>query len=241
MIIIELDRTDSTNNYAAKLKPQPELPFIVRANFQNKGRGQGNNKWESEKDKNLLFSIVFEPKHIPAGKNFFVSKFIALRLLDLIRIYEVSAVIKWPNDILVQGKKLAGILIENTISGNQIKRCIAGVGLNINQGFSFENLNAVSMNELTGKHFDISALFYEFIEIFKTKEFQLKEEYLQQINQDYFRNLYKFNQTGLFKNQQGQFAARICDVQDDGQIVLENQKGELEKFSFGEIEFLLAE
>ena len=241
MTIIELDEIDSTNNYAAKLKPQPELPFIVRTNFQNRGRGQGDHQWESEKDKNLLFSIVFEPKHIPVEKIFFVSKFISLCLVDLIDKYGASAVIKWPNDILVEGKKIAGILIENTITGKQVKRCIAGVGLNINQDFSINNLNAVSLKELTDKEFDISTLFHEFIEIFKSKEFLLEENYLQQINQEYFKKLYKFNQVGLFKNQQGQFKAIINNVQDDGQIVLENQSCELEKFSFGEIEYLLPE
>lgn len=241
MTIIELDRTDSTNNYAAKLKPQPELPFIVRADFQDKGRGQGEHQWESERGKNLLFSIVFEPKFITAEKNFFVSKFIALCLLDLIKNYETSAVIKWPNDILIEGKKIAGILIENTISGNRIKRCIAGVGLNINQGFSYKKLNAISLSELSRKDFDISGLFHEFIEIFMTKEYLLEENHLQQINQDYFRNLYKFNQSGLFKNQQGQFEARICDVQDDGKIVLESKAGKFEKYSFGELEYLFSE
>jgi len=240
MKIIELERTNSSNTFAAKLDPQPEMPFIVRTNFQEKGRGQGDHSWESEPNKNLLFSIVFEPKQVPISKNFFVSKFIAVCLREFISRYESDAIIKWPNDILVRDKKIAGILIENTILGESIKRSIAGIGVNINEGIESKNLNAISLKDLTANDFDISELLKEFIEIFREKSSLLCEAGFQKINEQYFNYLYKWKQKSFFRSQESGFEAEILDVLDDGQMVLKLESGELKNFSFGEIEYLFA-
>lgn len=241
MKIIELDRTISTNTYAAKLDPQPEMPFIVRANFQEKGRGQGDHSWESEANKNLLFSIVFEPKQIPVDKNFFVSKFIAICLLEFIRKYEPHAIIKWPNDILVNEKKIAGILIENTILSSSINRSIAGIGVNINEEIGLKNSKAISLKDLTANDFDISELLKEFIDVFISKSSLLSESGLKKINGEYLDNLFHLKQNSCFKSGDSSFEAMITDVQDDGQIVLKLESGELKRYSFGEIEYLFAE
>ncbi|MCF8380508.1 MAG: biotin--[acetyl-CoA-carboxylase] ligase [Bacteroidales bacterium] len=240
MTIIELESTHSTNTYAAKLAPQPDMPYIIRADFQDLGRGQGDHSWESEPKKNLLFSIVFEPKHIPVDKNFFVSKFIAFCLMETIRKYNAPAMIKWPNDILVKGRKIAGILIENTIYGNSIKRCISGIGLNINQDIANKEFNAISLKEITGKEQNISVVLNDFIDVFNKNYYLLNKEGFQFINKVYFNNLFKFNQSALFMSRGSQFEAKIIDVRDDGHLVLQKSSGKLESFSFGEIEYLFS-
>jgi len=238
MTIIELDICHSTNSYAAKLTPQPEMPYVITTGFQEKGRGQGEHCWESEPNKNLLFSIVFEPKNIPIEKNFFLSKFISICLLELAQKYEPSAIIKWPNDILVKDKKMAGILIENSIYGSVMKRCIAGIGLNINENMTGKNLKAVSLKDMTGNDYNVSEILSEFIQIFKTKSSLFNEDGFQEINKQYFRNLYRWDKPGLFKDHKTSFEASIHDVRDDGQIVLKIKSGELKMYSFGQIEYL---
>ena len=110
MNIIHLTSIDSTNNFAANHKDRPEFPYIVQTDYQLMGRGQGSNSWLSDKDKNLLFSIIFDSKTIPVEKSFFVSKFIAVCLFELVNKYTDDVLIKWPNDILIGTKKIAGIL-----------------------------------------------------------------------------------------------------------------------------------
>ncbi len=239
MKIIELKTCDSTNNFAGNLQRKQKLPYIVRTDYQIRGRGQAKNSWISDKGKNLLFSIVFDSKSVPIEKNFFISKFIAICLLELIKKYTCAAVIKWPNDILVGTKKIAGILIENTITGNRFDKSIAGIGLNVNQLFQDNELNATSLFEVSGKEFDISSLLEEFIEIFEKKIEVLIEEKFDRINREYFAFLYKYREYHSFRQAEHKFMAKIIDIQDDGLMVLENESCNLKKFSFGEIEFLI--
>ncbi len=239
MKIVELKTCESTNNFAADLQRKQKLPFVVRTDYQSQGRGQAQNIWISDKEKNLLFSIVFDSKSVPIEKNFFISKFIAISLLELIMQYTNEAVIKWPNDILVGTKKIAGILIENTILGNNFDKSIAGIGLNVNQLFEDTKLNATSLFELCGKEFDISSLLDEFIEIFDKKIEMLTEKKFDMINREYFAFLYKYREYHLFCQAEHQFLAKIIDIQDDGLMVLEKESGNLEKFSFGEIDFII--
>ena len=239
MKIIQLKTVDSTNTFAANLKNQQKLPYIVQSDYQNQGRGQGQNSWISEEGKNLLFSIIFDSKFVPVDKNFFISKFIAVCLHELLQKYNKDAVIKWPNDILIGTKMIAGILIENTIFGNQFSKSIAGIGLNVNQIFVDESLTATSLRELSGNKYDISGLLGEFVEIFEKNTAFLKEENFDTLNRKYFDSLFKYREIHSFLKNGVQFNAKILDVQDDGLIVLEHESGNLERFSFGEIDFLI--
>ncbi len=85
------------------------------------------------KGKNLILSLVLYPDFLPLEKNFLLSKTISLGIVNYLHAKTNHIKIKWPNDIYFQDKKIAGILIENSIKGSNINRSIIGIGLNLNQ------------------------------------------------------------------------------------------------------------
>jgi len=153
---IYLDRVDSTNDWCRRNLSELQLPACVVADFQEKGKGQYGREWMSNRGENLLCSLVFKPAGLEAFQGFHVSKVLAVSLAEMLQTFIPDVKIKWPNDILVSRRKIAGILIENSISGAFLKHSVAGTGLNLNQkefpDFS-DALEATSLNKETGKFF----------------------------------------------------------------------------------------
>jgi BirA family biotin operon repressor/biotin-[acetyl-CoA-carboxylase] ligase len=167
MQIIKLDATESTNTYLKELLQQKEVVdfTIITTQNQTLGRGQLNAKWESEPYKNLAISLLKKDIDLPIGKLFLVSMQVSLAIIDALNELEIPNLsIKWPNDILSGNHKIGGILIENIISGSQIKRSIIGFGLNINQT-AFKNApHASSLKMIVGQEFNLDSVFYALIE-----------------------------------------------------------------------------
>ncbi|HYQ56854.1 MAG TPA: biotin--[acetyl-CoA-carboxylase] ligase, partial [Draconibacterium sp.] len=123
--IILLSEVDSTNNYAKQLVAEKaHSGTVVLAQYQKNGRGQVGNFWESEAGKNLLFSLILYPAFLDAGKQFYISKVVSLALVEVLNECIIDVKIKWPNDIYVGDKKIAGILIENTMKGNKLESSV---------------------------------------------------------------------------------------------------------------------
>jgi len=132
--IINISDVDSTNEYVLSLKERKIFKegLVVVSDFQKKGRGQRGNLWESEKGKNLIISIVIEPG-ISIKNQFDINKITCVAVRDFLFSLGVKSKIKWPNDILVNKNKIAGILIHNLISKGKIGYSVIGIGLNVNQ------------------------------------------------------------------------------------------------------------
>ena len=132
-----VETTDSTNlllNEIIEKNGEKKLPdfYCVVADYQTAGRGQGNKTWQSAKGENLLVSFYFQPAISPS-EQFYFNYFFALTIRKTISKYTNNVKIKKPNDIWVDDKKIAGILIEHHIQGEKLKYTIAGIGININQ------------------------------------------------------------------------------------------------------------
>ena len=137
----------------------------LRAVTQTAGRGQRGNTWEAQPGKNLTFSILLRPGGILPKHHFLVSEAIAIAVASFVANLigdkatdKVS--IKWPNDIYYGDRKIAGILIENTLGmSGQILQCVAGIGININQAsFSSAVPNPVSVRQIIGCDLDLESL-----------------------------------------------------------------------------------
>ena len=128
--VIELSEIDSTNNYAMQLANggMAEHGTVVITNYQTKGKGQQGNQWSSEPGSNLLFSIILDTSHDDIQSQFLLNAAFCSGIAHmLMEHFELSATsIKWPNDIFIHKKKIAGILIENLIRGQQWQFAIAG-------------------------------------------------------------------------------------------------------------------
>ena len=139
--IFRLDKVDSTNNFAANLIEEQlcRNGALILADTQTAGKGQRGSLWESEPGKNLLCSYVYFPDNLSVDFLQELNICLSISLIKCLKYFEIDAEIKWPNDILVDGKKISGILIENNVRAGKVKSMIFGIGLNINQQ-SFLNL-----------------------------------------------------------------------------------------------------
>jgi len=147
-------QTESTNALCWDMNREKALPegFVVYTDFQSAGKGQPGNSWESAEGKNLLFSMVLHPLHVPMNELFILSELVSVAIKRALDMYSPDITVKWPNDIYTGDKKLAGILIENSLQGTKIKTVVVGIGLNVNQKeFVSDAPNPVSLMQIIGK------------------------------------------------------------------------------------------
>lgn len=235
------DNLSSTNLYAAALLKKGKLRegTIVRTNFQTSGRGQMGNSWESETGKNLLISVILYPASIKADQQFILSKVVSLGICDFISSFLPEVFIKWPNDIYVSNDKIAGILIENSLIGNEIESCIAGIGLNINQEHFVSGApNPTSLKILTGKEYDLDECLNSLAIALDIRYKQLLLGNIDEIDRDYISSLYRNSQWYNFSDCMGVFEGRITGVASTGRLQLEDRKGRIREYGFKDVDFL---
>jgi BirA family transcriptional regulator, biotin operon repressor / biotin---[acetyl-CoA-carboxylase] ligase len=232
----------STNSFAQQLVAQntPAEGTVIQAAQQTEGRGQLGAKWESNTGQNIMLSIILRPTFIAISSQFLLNQAIALGLIDFLNNYIESGVqLKWPNDILVHGKKISGILIENTIQTSRISSSIVGIGININQ-VDFENLpQATSLQRETGKQYDLSEIRTKLLDCIEARYLQARAGRKQQIQTDYIASLYRFCEDACYERcaTNTVFWGRIIGISQDGRLELLHQHG-VEFFSLKEIKFL---
>lgn len=235
--IIHIDETDSTNRWLAEHRTEGQSPCVVVADYQTAGRGCGTNKWESERGKNLLFSMLIHPTEIAINKQFMVSMAVANSIAAVVAKYVTSQAVsvKWPNDIYVGDKKICGILIENRLQGGVIKDSIIGVGLNVNQlCFVSDAPNPVSMANITGRQFDREQLLQELLEAF-----QQEWADLERVHERYLQQLYRRKGFFRYRDAYGECTAEIVTVEADGHLVLQDVDGRTNRYAFKEIQFVI--
>jgi BirA family biotin operon repressor/biotin-[acetyl-CoA-carboxylase] ligase len=238
--IFKIAVVDSTNSYASKLPTGVPEGSVVWALDQTKGRGQGNNKWESEPGKNLTFSLILYPTFLLAEDQFYLSKVISLAIVDFIALFTDNVSIKWPNDIYVGDKKIAGILIENSIEGERIIQSVAGVGVNINQQkFSAYVPNPLSLNQLTGNEYDLKEMLYIILDLVRYRYGLLKEKKFEIINENYHHGLYRINQMATYVANGKSFKGKIVEVEANGTLIIYDENKKIRKFLHKEVEYVL--
>ena len=229
--IVHIDETDSTNRWLREQGGEENM--VVWADYQTAGRGCGTNHWESERGKNLTFSMLLHPHDVPAQKQFHISMAISLALCKALGQHIGDLSIKWPNDIYWRDGKIGGILIEVTLQGNKVKDCIIGIGLNINQRvFRSDAPNPVSMWQICEQETDCEQLLQEILQAF--------QEYMGKSNKDEYQSmLYRRKGFHPYADKDGAFMAEIIDVEDDGHLLLRDDNGQLRRYAFKEVTFVI--
>ena len=127
--VVFLPQCHSTNDHLAQLARDSKEPegLTLYADQQSDGKGQRGNVWVSEPGKNILLSILLRPKFLLLQKQHYLNLITGLALIDVLNQEASDVVLKWPNDVYVGEKKIAGILIENNSRGNAIESSIIGV------------------------------------------------------------------------------------------------------------------
>jgi BirA family biotin operon repressor/biotin-[acetyl-CoA-carboxylase] ligase len=231
----------STNTEASQLLRSGEYTegTVIYADHQSAGKGQQGNRWESEKGKNLLFSVILSPQSISPEDQFLISMSFSLGICDFLDNHIRGAKIKWPNDIYINDDKIAGILIENSLTGSIIENSIAGIGLNINQeDFGLILPRPVSLKMATGKEFDINICLKELLNELDIRYKQLLYGDRVLIRSDYLSRLYRFMEWHSFESAGSVFTGRITDVLISGIIRIEEKEGRMREFFFKEFSYL---
>ena len=239
--IFYIPECDSTNQVLKELdKKEPQAEgTVVYTDFQTAGKGQKGNVWESEREQNLLFSMILHPRSIPVNEQFIISQITALAVRDTLSEYVENITVKWPNDIYWNSRKICGMLIENILDENGISSSILGVGVNVNQKIFSGNLrgNPVSLNIITGECYDRLEVLKQIRKRLLLNYEQLRMGESDKIISDYKKNLFT---TGKFRDTKTNelFDADIIDVELNGQLILKDSCGCRRSYMFKEVEFI---
>ena len=151
--------------------------------------------------------------------------------------------IKWPNDIYWKDKKIAGILIENDLTGSQISQSIIGIGININQEeFHSSAPNPVSLRQITKKETDrmevLNSVLEHIIDLYSRIE-NRETDIITKIQEYYLKAQYRKEGYHPYCDAKGEFTAKLIRVEPDGHLILKDKNGSLRKYAFKEVKYLL--
>lgn len=237
--IIRLKEIDSTNCFLREYKEEGEEDMLIAvADFQTAGKGQGTHTWESEKGKNLLFSIKVHPHWVPVRQQFLLSMAEALALKDALDTYVDGITLKWPNDVYWNDKKISGTLIETTVDSKGIKTCIFGTGINVNQvEFSSDAPNPVSLCQILGHEVDRDELLQKIVDAFEQYYELLRRADYMDVSGIYHLALYRRKGFHRYEDADGEFEGALVEVEDDGHLILHDKQGVMRSYAFGEVKF----
>lgn len=224
----------STNAYAIELlaKSKPLDGLVITTDDQYAGEGQFGSKWVSESGQNCTFSLILYPDFLPAVDAFLLNMCVSLGLQEALAaiVKDQTVQIKWPNDILLNGKKISGILIQNTVRGKFLEHAVIGIGINVNQTH-FENLpGAGSLRKTTGKYYDRKTVLQNVLQSMEAHYIQLKNspdthQLYESWKANYMKHLYLYKKwhTYSIKNK-GTLTAQIIDIDHHGRVILEDDQ-----------------
>jgi len=201
-MIIRVKTVDSTNRLLKELteagmadsQKTLEEGTILIAEMQTAGRGQKGRSWEASPGQNITCSLLLYPNFLSLKQHFLLSEIVALGVKDALDSFTPHLSpfsIKWPNDIYYENRKIAGILIENSLMQEQITQSIVGIGLNVNQEvFTSDAPNPVSLKQLLGKSVCLDEVLEVMLRQIMHWYQQLKDGQFDAISTAYYDALY---------------------------------------------------
>ncbi len=235
-----IDFTTSTNDDARGV--EYDHMDVVWAENQSAGRGQRGHTWHSNEGVNLTFSTVLKPSFLTAVEQFLLSEVVALSLVDTLADYGVECRIKWTNDIYAGDRKIAGVLIEQSLSGDRIARTIVGVGLNVNQReFPADLPNPTSIVVERGVECERREVLDAFLQHLDKWYSRLESGEREVVESAYNARLYRRDEFHTYALPSGErFEAAIRGVRATGHLCLEHCDGTFGDYAFKEVEFVIA-
>lgn len=254
---INLDRVDSTNAYAwQQLAAGASEGTVVNAYEQYAGRGQRSNTWEAAPGLNITLSVILRPTFLLHYDIFMLNKIVSLavaRTLDIILQQQqekplISQValqvdIKWPNDVLACGKKIAGLLLQNQLGSTHVEGTVVGVGININQTMFHPELQTklTSLGLLLNKSIELDPVVETLMTCLQEEYERLRAGAYDAIDRAYLARLYRYQEWALYKSAYNTFRGMIVGVTKDGKLAVQRADAatnNLQYFNFKEIVFL---
>ena len=232
------EEADSTNSALLdKLNKYTINGTVFFTEKQLKGRGRKNRHWYSAKELNLLFSILLSNKKYitenPVLLNFAASLAVGNALENL---YQLKVELKWPNDVLINGKKLCGILIESTSEGNKIERLVIGLGINVNQTMfqGSYSIPPTSVRLEINENADRERLLAEVLNNFEALLLVLIES-PENILKDWKQRCNMIgDKISITEGEEVKYGI-FEDVDENGFLLLKDNNGRIEKIHYGDV------
>ncbi len=241
IIRIHLEQTDSTNRYLhAYHGEEGRLMTVVTADYQTAGRGQGTNRWESEAGQNLTFSVKTRPQGVPPLRQFIMLEAGSMALKAALAPYTDDILVKWPNDIYWHDRKLSGTLSECAVSGQAIRSCILGTGLNVNQRrFVSDAPNPVSLFQITGHPIDREQLLQDILRHMAHYLALVDDGQYATIDREYHEALYRIGEWHRYADSGGEYDGRIDGITPQGRLCVTDRQGHTKEYAFKEVKFII--
>ncbi|MFM7217461.1 MAG: biotin--[acetyl-CoA-carboxylase] ligase [Bacteroidota bacterium] len=238
---LRFEELASTNDYLAAAQRNGKLPegSVVTTLYQHGGKGQAGNRWHSQTGANLLCSFLFYPSSLSADRVFHLQLFASLAVCETVTILSgAEATVKWPNDVYLHDRKVAGILPENVVLSNAVRQSIIGIGLNVNQvDFPSDIPIPVSIAQVKGQMSPLDDVLHILCN-------QLEKRYLQLQRGDhaglldvYLNRLYRKGEWARYESAGEEFEGRIKGIDAIGRLVIEYKNGTEKPFAFREVAY----
>ncbi len=239
--LLVLDETDSTNDEASRqLGAGRPTPFAILARRQTNGRGRLGRAWHSEANGNLYLSVAFRPRVAPERMGAF-TLWMGLNLCELLANFaRVNPGLKWPNDILFDGRKAGGMLTEARIDADHIRDLVFGLGLNINSpaGGWPDDLarRAISLAEVTGAPLDFNRLAAALLgRILLAYQRFIDGDYTKTFADLWHRYDVLRGRTVALLEGGRRHAGTVAGLDDEGALLLRDERGRTQRFRAGEV------
>ena len=242
MHIIKVNATESTNSLAREWfnTNKNDSPICIIASDQTSGRGQRGATWVSNAGENLTFSIIYPKPSVEISDQFLISAAVGLQILRALKQLKINNLkLKWPNDIMADGYKIGGVLIENILQNNVISASIIGVGLNVNQVHFPELPKAASLKNLTGTIYSTEEVLSLILEQFEKMMFSSDNSFFENVLKDYEASLFRRKKASTFQLKDGSLLIGIIlGVTPSGLLRLKVEDEEIRTFDLKELKLL---
>jgi BirA family biotin operon repressor/biotin-[acetyl-CoA-carboxylase] ligase len=236
-----LDEVDSTNDEAVReLTAGRPTPFVVLAQKQTRGRGRFGRTWHSEANGNLYASFAFRPRVAPERMGAF-TVWMGLNLCELLEKFaHLSPGLKWPNDIVFNGRKAGGILTEARVDSDQIRDLVFGLGLNVNSPSSAWPSDlarqAVSLAEVAGAPLDLNRLTAALIgRVLLAYDRFVEGDHVKTFADLWHRyDVLRGKSIALLEGGR-RHPGNVTGLDDDGALLLRDARGRTQRFRAGEV------
>jgi BirA family biotin operon repressor/biotin-[acetyl-CoA-carboxylase] ligase len=239
--VIYLPTCHSTNDIAAEIVHAGLFAegTVVITDNQVQGRGQRGTTWRANAGENLTFSVILTPQFIPVSEQFLISQMTALAMRAYVSEYVRDVKIKWPNDVLANGHKISGVLIENSIQGTKITGSIIGIGLNINQ-LRFDNDYATSLSKETNVAYVLTDEFQQLIKYLDSFYNRLRSfTQWQSLRVDYLKHLYGYQNEVRFLYKDEIATGYVTNVTPQGKLCVKlSTEAQVLEFALKEIQWV---
>lgn len=235
--VVKLDELESTNAYALEFMGSFDDKTVIVASIQTNGRGRYNRKWIGDNSSNLYMTFVLKPKSKDNYPFQNLTQYLSVVVCNVLENdYNITPSIKWPNDILVNGCKISGILAESTVKNNKIEGIALGLGVNVN--LKHETIiqidqKATSMAVLKNKEFDVNDVIKKICDEF----FENYDEFIKNgfsfIKENYIKRCAFIGKNITIREENKQYLAK--EIDNEGLLLVKDNFGNENKIITGDV------